>query len=681
MEKLLSEIEGNPYVENKANLFSSFRHEEETIDRYKSLNSRAKAIDIFKANFKNLESIRNLTARTVITHVINLDAQTTVYNAYTIILRLIYTLEKYDLMTDEIAFNILNDTSFIEPWFMIAQLPAERESIKDSKSSKKKYTTIVGKYILPPSIFTCLHEFDMNANEAIKLFDRFCEHICNGKELPCVISSNDISGRKPHIYLNDCITLDVIDSIYEKYWSSNLIFKNEDEISGDIYYTFDGNAPYLMLRLLFHELALSKEGRAALFGFLYAFEEDKTIKENATIHGYGEPNFKNQLDLILLPNDCYYIVNELGPDLVAFHTAFKPIFDKMDMNRDALKNLYMTLNDKGNFGIRAARLNNLWFKASDISDAISKIKYIKIDKLPVLYVKIIEDIRSFDVTLDVNIGLPWRYSYYGLNEQISFQSELDYFNKVNTVLSKIQFIYGSISGYIVSAKPYFIKSLISDIIAYCRLRQLSTVDKNIIHKALAKSKREIDYLHNIVFNYGYSSFIDFKLPYNYPGTNDFVTGDYGVYDGDKNTYIYSEIINFIGQHTIVDKQGHRIFMHNTILPFALLNFELFKAAMELIDRPIVYFAHRSKEPPKDTKLKEGCTMNGADDFEKLNSWHSEFYKDKETEFKHYRIQPVEYSKFKSKDQIIKDSGVTVNIIINEAKQILEMWNCYFDYNY
>lgn len=305
MESLISKIQGHEYTPGLECYFPSCRAEFIYINKNKGKTPNADDKTIFKSTFEYLEAIQNLIARTVILHSSKSKGS---FNTYACILRLLYKLEKLDLITDEISKSIVEDLSFIEPSFIHFSYVDDRN--------------IPHYYPLQSSIHKAFHQYDIDIDEAKKVLDYYLYNIALGDPI-CYISKHEVEG---------CLVFKAIDEIY-KDWNQYLnAFEIKYDENNTSYYRTTNSSPFLMIPLLIKELALTREGRAFIFDSLYDLNKDEIIRTNAKISN-KKANFKSQLDLILLPESVYTFGFHLPAEISNLLKIMSPLFEKWVNNR------------------------------------------------------------------------------------------------------------------------------------------------------------------------------------------------------------------------------------------------------------------------------------------------------------------------------------------------------------
>ena len=328
MKSLISEIQGHEYTPGLECYFPSYDIERELINKHKGKEAK----EIFKEVFMNTYSIQKLIARTVILHSSKSKGS---FNTYSEVLRILYQLEKLDLITDDISDSIVKDLSFIEPSFI-------HFSFDDDDKSNHLY------YPLQSSIHKAFHKFDIDINEAIQVFIYYFQYIASGEALPPI--SNEVEG---------CLRFKAIDNIYKEYERTGLIYKNEVDYDGTVYEPNEASA-YLILPLLIREFSLTREGRAVIFDPLYGLDNDIKIQPKV---GNGEPNFKHRLDLLLLPNSAYVSGFQLSVENNNLIAQMKPIFDALfDIRNRFIAALPKRLPTKNDQQLRAFVKNYIYGK-------------------------------------------------------------------------------------------------------------------------------------------------------------------------------------------------------------------------------------------------------------------------------------------------------------------------------
>lgn len=326
MESLISKIQGHEYTPGLECYFPSYDIERKLINKYKGKEAK----EIFEKEFKSLYSIQKLIARTVILRSVE---HQDLFNAYSEILRILYQLEKLDLINDDISDSIVKDLSFIEPSFI-------HFSYVDDKRVPHYYP-------LQSSIHKAFHKFDIDINEAIQVFIYYFKYIASGEALPLI--SNEVES---------CLRFKAIDAIYEEYKITGLIYKNEYD-DGTVYVPNEASA-YLILPLLIREFSLTREGRRVIFDPLYYLDNEIKIQPKV---GNREANFKHRLDLLLLPNSAYISGMQLSEEQNNLIAQMKPIFDTLfDIRNRFIKVLPRTIPAKDDQRLRKFVKNYIFDK-------------------------------------------------------------------------------------------------------------------------------------------------------------------------------------------------------------------------------------------------------------------------------------------------------------------------------
>ena len=249
------------------------------------------------------------------------------------------------------------------------------------------------------------------------------------------------------------------------------------------------------------------------------------------------------------------------------------------------------------------------------------------------------------------------------------------------VISNLIYLWSSINGYGKANNKSFIDDIITQMIIYSRVYVQYAIFKlddykqpfyDVYSPDKEKMKKAIDAKHSFCNIYGYSDFVDYHLPYCYPTTNEYITGEYQM----SIPEAYLKVQGFANLFVTYEEKHLKYNKYESFYAFNILDVDLFKAALTIVDRPIVYFANSGTQR-RDTKLS--CTINGKNDITQTGSYHSEIFKNTATA----ELESIESinklrGHLNNSCQIEDTDGpLSMNLVINLSKQILTLWNCYF----